>query len=278
MLIDAGVEVDSLYTADITRTLPISGTFSDVQRKVYDAVLEAADYALSIVKPGIVFRDVHAAAMEVIAKRTAEWGILPRLGRGVARRDRPAPPPLHGARHQPPPRPRRARLRPGPRRDMYMRRRGAPGMVFTIEPGLYFQTDDVTVPDEYRGIGVRIEDDILITADGAVNLSAAHPAHGRRGRAWVSSALVLARLVPFPCGGPTLLNGGSLAEQTVVRMRAAYLRRLGFAAGRVTRRSSSSLCRARGRAAGLLRRRLTAACVKFGRDRLRRSRLRDGGA
>src|SRR5690606_40469555 len=65
------------YTADITRTLPVGGTFTETQRLVYEAVLEAADAAFSIVKPGIRFREIHAKAMEVIAAKTAEWGLLP---------------------------------------------------------------------------------------------------------------------------------------------------------------------------------------------------------
>jgi methionine aminopeptidase len=73
ILIDAGVELDSYYTADITRTLPVSGTFTDVQREVYEAVREAADAALAIVRPGIRFREVHAAAMQVIARTVAGW-------------------------------------------------------------------------------------------------------------------------------------------------------------------------------------------------------------
>ena len=185
VLIDAGVEVDSLYTADITRTLPVSGTFSEVQRKVYDAVLEAADYALSIVKPGIVFRDVHAAAMEVIAKRTAEWGILPVTAEEslAATGQHHRRYMVHGTSHH-----------LGldvhdcaqARRDMYMDGEVREGMVFTIEPGLYFQTDDLTVPEELRGIGVRIEDDILVTADGAVNLSAGIPRTADEVERWVS--------------------------------------------------------------------------------------------
>src|SRR5690606_21158075 len=77
ILIDAGVEVDSQYTADITRTLPVNGTFSEVQRRVYETVLEAADAAFAAAKPGGRFRSVHRAAMAVIAQRTAEWGRLP---------------------------------------------------------------------------------------------------------------------------------------------------------------------------------------------------------
>ena len=126
ILLDAGIELDSLYTADITRTLPISGTFTEVQRRVYEAVLEAADAARAIVKPGIRFREVHAEAMKVIARKTAEWGLLPGERRGVARRRPAVPPPVHGARHEPPPRDRRARLRAGPPRAV-PRRRGARG-------------------------------------------------------------------------------------------------------------------------------------------------------
>ncbi|HRQ00847.1 MAG TPA: Xaa-Pro aminopeptidase, partial [Terrimesophilobacter sp.] len=77
ILLDAGIELDSYYTADITRTLPISGTFTETQQQVYEAVLEAADAAFAIVKPGIRFREIHATAMQVIARKTAEWGLLP---------------------------------------------------------------------------------------------------------------------------------------------------------------------------------------------------------
>ncbi len=184
VLLDAGVELDSYYTADITRTFPVSGTFSEVQRLVYEAVLEAADAAFAVVRPGIVFRDVHAAAMEVIARRTAEWGFLPvsaeeslRPENQFHRRYM-----VHGTSHH-----------LGldvhdcaqARRSMYMDGVLEPGMVFTIEPGLYFQSDDLTVPAEFRGIGVRIEDDILVTADGAENLSAAIPRTADEVEAWV---------------------------------------------------------------------------------------------
>lgn len=74
---DAGVEAESLYTADITRTLPADGRYTDVQRRIYQAVLDAADAAFEVAVPGNRFRDVHAAAMEVLAARLAEWGLLP---------------------------------------------------------------------------------------------------------------------------------------------------------------------------------------------------------
>lgn len=185
ILLDAGIELDSYYTADITRTLPVSGRFTETQRKIYDAVLEAADAAFAIVKPGIIFREVHAAAMEVIARKTAEWGFLP-----VSAEESLEPDAqyhrrymVHGTSHH-----------LGidvhdcaqARREMYLDGVVEEGMVFTIEPGLYFQPDDESVPEEFRGIGVRIEDDILVTAEGAENLSIGIPRTADDVEAWLS--------------------------------------------------------------------------------------------
>ncbi|KFF59664.1 Xaa-Pro aminopeptidase [Cryobacterium sp. MLB-32] len=185
ILLDAGVELDSYYTADITRTLPVNGTYSATQRLVYETVREAADAALAVAVPGAIFRDVHAAAMTVIARRTAEWGMLPVTAEeallpenGHHRRYM-----VHGTSHH-----------LGldvhdcakARRDMYMDGVLEPGMVFTIEPGLYFQSDDLTVPAEFRGIGVRIEDDILVTETGAENLSAGIPRSADEVEAWIA--------------------------------------------------------------------------------------------
>ncbi len=184
VLLDAGVERESYYTADITRTFPVNGSFSPVQRQVYEAVREAADAAFAVVKPGIVFRQVHAAAMEVIAQKTAEWGFLP-----VSAEESLQPElqfhrryMVHGTSHH-----------LGidvhdcaqARREFYADGVIAPGMVFTIEPGLYFQADDLSVPEEFRGIGVRIEDNILVTDTGAENLSAALPRTADDVEAWV---------------------------------------------------------------------------------------------
>ncbi|WCD92577.1 aminopeptidase P family protein [Microbacterium sp. nov. GSS16] len=186
ILIDAGVEVDSQYTADITRTLPVNGTFSEVQRRVYEVVLEAADAAFAAAKPGVKFRSVHEAAMEVIATRTAEWGVLPVSAEEALDADKGGQHRrymVHGTSHH-----------LGidvhdcaqARREMYYDGVLEEGMVFTIEPGLYFQIDDLTVPEELRGIGVRIEDDILMTADGAVNLSADIPRTTDDVEAWIA--------------------------------------------------------------------------------------------
>ena len=186
ILIDAGVELDSLYTADITRTIPVNGTFSAVQRRVYEAVREAADAAFAAARPGAKFSDLNAAAWKVIAHRLDEWGILP-----VSAEDSLNPETghhhrrymVHGTSHH-----------LGidvhdcaqARRELYHGGTLEPGMVFTIEPGLYFQIDDLTVAEEYRGIGVRIEDDIAMTADGPVNLSAAIPRTADEVEDWVA--------------------------------------------------------------------------------------------
>ena len=174
LLVDAGVERDSLYTADITRTIPVSGTFTPHQREVYEAVLEAADVAFAMVKPGVSFHEIHDTAMAVIATRVSDWGFLPvsltkslKKTSQLHRRFM-----IHGTSHH-----------LGldvhdcahARKERYLQGTLEAGMVFTIEPGLYFQPDDETVPAEWRGIGVRIEDNILVTATGAENLSAAIP-------------------------------------------------------------------------------------------------------
>ncbi|MEO6944389.1 MAG: aminopeptidase P family protein [Lacisediminihabitans sp.] len=184
ILLDAGIELDSYYTADITRTLPINGVFSQTQRMVYEAVREAADAAFAIVKPGIRFRESHATAMAVIAEKAAEWGMLP-----VSATESMKPENqfhrrymVHGTSHH-----------VGidvhdcaqARRDLYIDGVLEAGMVFTIEPGLYFQPDDLTVPEDFRGIGVRIEDNILVTADGAENLSIGIPRTADDVEAWL---------------------------------------------------------------------------------------------
>ncbi|KDQ65624.1 aminopeptidase P family protein [Streptomyces sp. NTK 937] len=172
LLLDAGVETDTLYTADITRTLPLSGRFSPAQRDVYGLVLAAQETAIGALRPGARFRDFHREAMRVIAEGLHAWGILPvppeeALDSGLYRRytlcssghmlgiD------VHDC----------ARARA----ETYLDGVLEEGHVLTVEPGLYLQPDDETLPPELRGMGVRIEDDLVITADGAKLLSGALP-------------------------------------------------------------------------------------------------------
>ncbi len=124
--------------------------------------------------------------MEVIAARVAEWGLLPVTAEEALHAD-------NGGQH------RRYMVHgtshhlgidvhdcAQARRDMYYDGLLEPGMAFTIEPGLYFQIDDLTVPEEYRGIGARIEDDIVMTADGPVNLSAGIPRTADEVEEWIA--------------------------------------------------------------------------------------------
>ena len=174
LLLDMGVEARSLYTADVTRTLPASGTFSPAQRRVHDLVERAHRTAMSHVRPRVNYLDFHFAAMEVLAQGLHDWGILPV---SVDEALSPA-----GQQH-------RRYLVCGighhlgldvhdcsqARWEDYMGADLEADMVMTVEPGLYFHENDMTVPPELRGIGVRLEDDLLLTAGGAEVLSGALP-------------------------------------------------------------------------------------------------------
>ncbi|WP_030719632.1 aminopeptidase P family protein [Streptomyces sp. NRRL S-237] len=167
LLLDAGVETDTLYTADITRTLPLSGRFSPVQRQVYELVLAAQDAGIAALRPGASFGDFHRAGMRVIAEGLAEWGILKDAAGDLHRRytlcssghmlglD------VHDCAKA--------------RAETYLDGVLEEGQVLTVEPGLYLQPDDETLPAELRGVGVRIEDDLVITANGARLMSGALP-------------------------------------------------------------------------------------------------------
>ncbi|MDF6043522.1 aminopeptidase P family protein [Streptomyces sp. JH14] len=184
LLLDAGVETNDLYTADVTRTLPINGTFTPLQRKIYDAVYEAQEAGIAAVKPGADYRDFHDAAQRVLAEKLVEWGLLGDLSvdkvleLGLQRRWT-----LHGTGHM---------LGmdvhdcAAARTETYVNGTLEPGVCLTVEPGLYFQADDLTVPEEYRGIGVRIEDDILVTEDGNRNLSDKLPRQADEVEAWMA--------------------------------------------------------------------------------------------
>jgi Xaa-Pro aminopeptidase len=169
LLIDAGCEYQG-YASDITRTFPVNGKFTAPQKAVYELVLEAQLACLGAVKPGAGFHDYHKAAERVLAQGLIDLKLI--AG------------PLDAA------------LESGSYKRFYMHRAGhwlgldvhdaglyqlkgesvvlQPGMVLTVEPGCYIRgADDIRA--EFRDIGVRIEDDVLVTADGVENLTAATP-------------------------------------------------------------------------------------------------------
>ncbi len=188
VLLDMGVEGRNLYTADVTRTLPVDGRFTDVQRELYVLVYAAQEAGIQAVRPGVDFRAPHREAMEVLAHGLADRGLLP-----VSVDEALSPDSkvysrwtLHGTSHM-----LGMDVHDCGRAsdEAYTEGQLAEGMVLTVEPGLYFQEDDLLVPEELRGIGIRIEDDILVTADGYDNLSVALPRTSADVETWMGDLI-----------------------------------------------------------------------------------------
>ena len=169
LLIDAGAEIDC-YAADITRTFPVNGKFTDDQKILYEIVLNAQLAAIEQVKPGNKWNDPHDVAVRVLVEGLTDIGLLKGNADDI--------------------------IDNGDFRDYYMHRTGhwlgmdvhdvgdyrvgdqwrllEPGMVLTVEPGLYLPAVD-KIPARWQNIGIRIEDDVLITRDGHTILSASVP-------------------------------------------------------------------------------------------------------
>jgi Xaa-Pro aminopeptidase len=170
LLIDAGAECDH-YAADITRTFPISGRFTEPQKQLYQLVLDAQTAALEHIKPGVPWNLAHEASVEVLTKGLVTLGLLKGKVSKLIKDEK--------------------------YKQFYMHRIGhwlgmdvhdvgdykihqewrllEPGMVLTVEPGLYIPVDCKTVDEKWRGIGIRIEDDVLVTAQGYEVLTKAVP-------------------------------------------------------------------------------------------------------
>jgi Xaa-Pro aminopeptidase len=174
IVLDAGAETGTLYTADITRTLPVSGTFTAIQREVYEIVLAAQQAALAEIGPGKPFRGYHRAVAQVLAAGLEQLGVLPvsaaeslRADSGLHRRWTLCAPghmlglDVHDCGDAP--------------AESYIDGVLRAGNVLTVEPGLYFQRYDELVPPALRGLGIRIEDDVLVTPDGCELLSGTLP-------------------------------------------------------------------------------------------------------
>jgi Xaa-Pro aminopeptidase len=161
LLIDAGAEYEG-FASDVTRTFPVSGRFTAPQRDIYDLVLDCQEQCIRMVAPGVTQDEMHTRSVEILTEGMVRLGLLKgevaklieeeqykkfymhRLGHYLGMD-------VHdvGAYH--------AGGQPRPLE---------PGMVLTVEPGLYIGEDAEEIPDKYRGLGVRIEDDILVTPDG----------------------------------------------------------------------------------------------------------------
>jgi len=170
LLIDAAAEY-GCYCSDVTRTFPVGARFSSAQREVYSLVLAAQKEAIALTRPGVRFDDVHQRATEVLVDGLREFGLLTGETKEI--------------------------IEKGEHRRFYMHRTShwlgmdvhdvgkyklgeesrilQPGMVLTVEPGLYIAEDAEGIDDRYRGIGVRIEDDVLVTENGNEVLTKAIP-------------------------------------------------------------------------------------------------------
>jgi Xaa-Pro aminopeptidase len=166
ILVDAGGEIDD-YAADITRTFPVNGQYTPAQKRIYEIVLSAQQAGIDATKPGVSYNEVSNAVLAELARGLLKIGVLSgTVEENITNRNIFKYMP-HGVGHwlgldvhdQCP----------------YYNNYGSitlkPNMAFTIEPGLYFSKDDLSVPEQYRGIGIRIEDDILVTQDGCENMS-----------------------------------------------------------------------------------------------------------
>ncbi|NVF13802.1 Xaa-Pro aminopeptidase [Vreelandella maris] len=170
VLIDAGAEFE-LYAGDITRTFPVTGRFSAAQRALYQVVLDAQVRAVSAVQPGATLADIHQGVVHDLTAGLIELGLLEgdvqaRIDDESYRRFY-----LHSTSHW-------LGLDVHDvgtyRLDEQTPRPLAPGMVLTVEPGLYIPSDD-DIPDAYHGIGIRIEDNVVVTKDGHAVLTADVP-------------------------------------------------------------------------------------------------------
>ena len=171
LLTDAGCE-NEMYAADITRTIPVSGEYSKEQKEIYELVLEVQKNAINSIKPGQTFEGLQSDAIKGLTKGLKELGLLKgrvdQLIKSEAYKDFY----MHGIGH----------WLGMDVHDVgsYMDQKGKSrkfenGMVLTIEPGIYISKKNKNVPTEYRGIGIRIEDDVLVTKSGCDVLTKALP-------------------------------------------------------------------------------------------------------
>jgi Xaa-Pro aminopeptidase len=171
VLVDAGCDVEG-YASDVTRTFPATGRFTRPQGRLYRAVLSAQRAAIAAVTPGVRWNAPHEAAREVLLDALLEYGLLRGPRAALKRKDAVQRFTLHHTSHW-------LGLDVHDR-GRYSDESGAPrklepGMVLTVEPGLYVRSDETRVPKEYLGIGIRIEDDVLVTKSGARVLTEGAP-------------------------------------------------------------------------------------------------------
>ncbi len=171
VLIDAGVELEG-YASDVTRCYPVDGRFTPEARDLYELVLEAQAASFEVSRPGATLPEVHRASVRTLTRGLVDLGFLEGEVDGLIEQEAYRPYYMHGTSH----------WLGLDVHDVgaYVVREGegetkprplAPGMAYTIEPGLYVSRDDAKAPERFRGIGIRIEDDVVVTEDGVLNLT-----------------------------------------------------------------------------------------------------------
>ena len=185
VLIDAGVELEG-YASDVTRCYPVDGRFTPAARELYDLVLSAQEASLAASRPGATLPEIHAASVRVLTQGMVDLGLLKGDVDGLIEKESYRPYYMHGTSH----------WLGLDVHDVgaYVVKNGtedakprplAEGMAYTIEPGIYVAPDAKDAPDAYKGIGIRIEDDVVITKDGYLNLTREIPKTADDIEAWV---------------------------------------------------------------------------------------------
>lgn len=173
LLVDAGAEYDG-YAADITRTFPVNGRYSPAQREVYDVVLDVQLQCIEATKTGNTIKGRQELSIELLTEGMKKLGLLKGKTKDLIKKKEYMKYYMHGVGHY-----LGMDVHDAGRyftdQTAKNSRPFAPGMVLTVEPGLYIPPDDKSAPAKYRGIGIRIEDDVLVTEDGNRNLTAAVP-------------------------------------------------------------------------------------------------------
>lgn len=170
LLIDAGAEFN-YYTGDITRTFPVNGKFTEEQARVYEAVLKVQKNILDFVKPGIVFKDLHDMGTSLLTDAMLELGLLSGRKEDLIQAMAQKKYYPHGIGHW---------LGMDVHDAGLYFKKGEPrpieaNMCFTVEPGIYIPADDTSAPAKYRGIGIRIEDNVRVTSSGSENMTSSAP-------------------------------------------------------------------------------------------------------
>jgi Xaa-Pro aminopeptidase len=167
ILIDAGCEYE-YYSSDITRTIPVNGKFTKAQKKLYTLVLEVENKIIQMIKDGVFRSELQIESERLLCKGLVKLGILNGKVKKLLKDKKYKKYYPHGIGHwmgidvhdEAPYQTKKSKEIPL-----------KAGMVLTIEPGIYCNKNDISIPKKYRGIGIRIEDDILVTKDGYINLS-----------------------------------------------------------------------------------------------------------